>query len=377
MRAHLTSLFGLLAALGGLLSVRAGANVPRYRVTDLGAHADAVAINDSGEVVGDLQLPDGHHHAFLFSKGRMHDLGTLGGPNSSAIGIRADGTVFGYSDEAEVVKVRANLIRHRGSIFVYAAGKMHPLRVSGVPDFSQTWRIRDLNNRGQFAIESRSQQGAILSQGVIIRLGTFVPAGLGWQCGWNVARDGQETPNMVYGEGYVVPCRINDAGEVIGEAATPTGECSFLYADGVLRELKGIAATDINAAGEIVGCYRAKDGSVHACLYAHGKTTDLGIPPGFKEGRADCINASGEIVGDGYTFTGGGIAWEGINSRPFLYADGHWIDLTARVELAGSGLKSLDNATRINARGQIIGTAEGPKAAHSYLLTPVAVVARN
>ncbi len=48
-----------------------------------------------------------------------------------------------------------------------------------------------------------------------------------------------------------------------------------------------------------------------------------------------------------------------------------------RVYLVGSGLVSLYDAQRINARGQIVGRAMGPKTYHSYLLTPVALPATN
>jgi probable HAF family extracellular repeat protein len=359
----------------GFPDVVAGADSPRYRVTDLGELVEAVALNDSGEVVGNLQLPDHSYHAFLFSQGQLHDLGTLGGPNSFAVGINADGVVVGNSDEAEEMPGRGH--QRRSSPFVYENGKMRPIRSSGKPPLPDIWTVRDLNNRGQLAIETKPQQGAVLSNGVIVSLGTFVPKGVGHQVGWKVARDGTRTPLILYNEGYTVPGRINDSGEVIGEAATPTGECSFLYSKGVLCELKGMYATDINATGQIVGTFRAKDGFSHACLCVNGKVTDLGVPPGFKDGRAEGINASGEIVGNGSTVVGGGFLWIGVDSRPFLYVDGHWIDLSAHVDLAGSGLKSLYDAKRINARGMIIGKAMGPGAYHGYLLTPVVMTARH
>jgi len=53
------------------------------------------------------------------------------------------------------------------------------------------------------------------------------------------------------------------------------------------------------------------------------------------------------------------LLWIGVESRAFLYEKGKWIDLSTRVNLAGSGLTELYDAERINARGQIIGKAMG------------------
>jgi len=84
-------------------------------MTDLGTLGDqesyALAINDVGQVVGWSQktaepfdanelYPPVVHRAFLWQDGVMTDLGTLGGLNSEAYGITADGLVVGWSDTA-------------------------------------------------------------------------------------------------------------------------------------------------------------------------------------------------------------------------------------------------------------------------------------
>jgi probable HAF family extracellular repeat protein len=72
-------------------------------ITDLGTlggyNALAHAINDRGEVVGDSQTSSGAYHAFIWRNGRMSDLGTLRtGVHSVALGPNNRGEVVGQSE---------------------------------------------------------------------------------------------------------------------------------------------------------------------------------------------------------------------------------------------------------------------------------------
>jgi len=68
-------------------------------IGNLGGPGAGTAINDAGQVAGYSYVNGGTtHHAFLYSGGIMHDLGTLGGANSSASGISAAGWVVGAAD---------------------------------------------------------------------------------------------------------------------------------------------------------------------------------------------------------------------------------------------------------------------------------------
>src|SRR5207248_8003523 len=69
-----------------------------FRITDLGtlggARSSALAVNDSGQVVGWATRPDGKTHAFSWTRtGGMVDLGTLGGSSSTAVDVNASGVV--------------------------------------------------------------------------------------------------------------------------------------------------------------------------------------------------------------------------------------------------------------------------------------------
>src|SRR5919202_1397013 len=64
------------------------AGSPPYTIVDLGtlggATSDAYGLNDAGDVVGDSVTATGDTHAFLYTGGKLQDLGTLRGADSTA-----------------------------------------------------------------------------------------------------------------------------------------------------------------------------------------------------------------------------------------------------------------------------------------------------
>lgn len=346
---------------------------PAYTIVDLGIYSEATAINDSGEVVGGIRTPNGDYHAFLYSNGRMRDLGTLGGKRSFAHGINAAGVVVGWAETGGVAQDGRSIPR----AFTYARGAMRAVQpgadTAGLPVRADAL---DVNASGQIALDVFGTHAALWSNGAIRYLGTLVPKGAGYPIGKQLNPDGTSKEIRSFGEGYTTSCRVNDQGLVVGDAASLGGnEHAFLYFDGRLRDLslpgwKTSHAKDINSRGQIVGSFSLEEGQLRAFLYSNGKMTDLGVPNGYRYCSADGINVSGQIVGSAHSAAGGGFLWIGVDSRAFLYERGKWIDLSTRVNLSGSGLSGLVGAARINARGQIIGMASAPGGTHAYLLTP-------
>jgi probable HAF family extracellular repeat protein len=123
-------------------------------VTDLGTlggfSSQANDINDAGQIVGNSETvpppgADEFHagptRAFLYERGTMKDLGTLGGMVSRGLAINNGGIVVGDS------YLPGNMVQ---VAFVYARGQMTDLNMQA--RLPQGWTLvaaRDVNDRGQ------------------------------------------------------------------------------------------------------------------------------------------------------------------------------------------------------------------------------------
>lgn len=66
-----------------------------------GPTSTALAVNDKGQAVGHADLADGSKHAFSFRAGVLKDLGTLGGASSWAVDVNNRGQVVGTAQQAD------------------------------------------------------------------------------------------------------------------------------------------------------------------------------------------------------------------------------------------------------------------------------------
>jgi probable HAF family extracellular repeat protein len=136
---------------------------------------------------------------------------------------------------------------------------------------------------------------------------------------------------------------INAAGQVVGYSLNPAGkEHAVLWQDGVLTDLGTLGGDHsqgfaINNAGQIAGrAHIIPTWIFHAFLWQGGVMTDL--TPGYDGSSANGINDAGQVVGT-YRY-----------EHPFLWQDGVLTDLGS---LGGPGGFAVD----INNAGQVVGAS--------------------
>jgi probable HAF family extracellular repeat protein len=341
----------LLAALATPVRLAAQQHT-RYTVTYLGTlggtFSQPFGMNNKGEVDGISTLPgDSETHAFLWRKGVMTDLGTLGGPN-----VNGDfGAQFGPNERGEVVGIaQTSAPNPLGELcfgldlicfpFFWRDGVMTSLPTLGggigVAD--------DINNRGQVVgmVENTTPEPDCP---VLLQLKPVF---------WEDSKI-QEIPTFP-GDTGGQAIAINDLAQVIGlsggcQFGPTAGLHSWLWQNGALTDLGNLGGTqsapsDINNRGQVVGQSDLPgDTTHHAFLWQDGVMTDLGTLPGDFSTLPKGINVKGQVVGQSCDIDG--------NCRAFLWQNGVMIDLNTLVPGGGSTL-FLFEAFAINSRGQFV-----------------------
>ncbi|WP_176442393.1 hypothetical protein [Noviherbaspirillum humi] len=300
-----------------------------WQITDLGtlngAELALAAFNDAGDVVGSVQLPGGVTHAFLYKNGRTTDLGTLGGSYSAATGVNRAGHIFGNSAgtdgarQAFILKERnmepvalpfpvalsvARGINDDGDLLIEYVKRPNDdpeRRCTSIPgcvliirqnetiDLGNTfYQAVAMNNAGQVVGTqfSRNQKTLIWNKGAVTDIGLL---------------PGPAAPFST------VPLAMNNKGEVVGYSSSPPRP--YLYSQGAIADAAARLGADIaslngiNDGGGLIGAYRSGEGD-SAFLYRDGKLIDLnGLAEvkqaGWSRLSATAINNAGQVIGYG------------------------------------------------------------------------------
>lgn len=239
------------------------------------------AINASGVVVGRGLVNSGDYHAFVYdpSLGTSHDLGTLGGRNSSALSINDSGNIVGWAETPSG--------QRRGFRYDLA--------------FNTVIELPEFDGLDSMAI-------AIDNSGRIVGLadttsGTFTS--VIWTCAQVCTAARLDT----FG-GNSAAYSINGTGIVVGEADSGTETHAYLIA-GVgsdamdLGSLGGPTSTAEWAApnGDVVGAADVAPDLSHAFVYRDGQMHDLNSVVESRTGvvlfSAEAINRTGQIAANG------------------------------------------------------------------------------
>lgn len=357
-------------------------------LTDLGAlpghHGNnsslANAINNEGVIAGmaenghvdpDTGYPEAH--AVVWDQGKIRDLRTLGGTQSSAMDVNDLGQVVGGALNATEDPLSAGFVLGDGFIwtgttqlraFVWQNGVMRDLDTLGGPD---AFAIA-INQFGQIAGESYTstinpdtgiptEDPFLWTNGKMIDLGT-----LGGTTGYSVW--------------------LNDWGQVVGDSNLAGDEYShgFLWDRGVLRDLRPPQKNGgnyswvywINELGDVVGGATLSGDELNdAILWRLGKPIDLGTIGQDVCSEATGMNDFGQIVGISNECSGPWDPSGWATMRAFLWQKGRpMVDLNALVEKNPSNLHLYWGAY-INDSGEILAQGLLPTGdIHAALLVP-------
>jgi len=356
----------LLAVFGVPIHLGAQSNYTVVTLPTLGGTAGgASSINNGGWVTGSDNLAgDNIAHATLWLRGAAHDLGTLGGPNSSVSWpVKNDrGIIVGIAETTDADPLNeswscsAFFPSATGHIclgFKWQNGVMKALPTLGGNNGYATAG----NNRGQivgWAENTVHDPTCVAPQVLQFRAAIWGP------------KDGeiQELPPLP-GDTSSAATAINDKGQAVGISGICdvavgrfTAKHAVLWENGVPTDIGSLGGTSwntptaINNQGTVVG-FSNRQGDTggirnyHAFIWTKdGGMHDLDTLPGDTRSAAFGVNDRNQIVGLSRAPNG--------LIRAVLWENGAMTDLNSLVP---AGSPFLLYANDINDRGEIVGEA--------------------
>ncbi len=321
--------------------VSASAFAAPYTLTDLGANAYPLALNDSKVVVGTTAFPGPFQqggYPFIWRGGILTQVSAPGWTGGDLAAINSSGVAVGQARLADPAAPTAPFVYDNGTVSLLA-----------VPGIGAADAINDAGVIGGF-VQSVQANGFgpnapfLYQSGVVTILSNL----------------GVDTGGVT---------GINTTGVAAGTLMTAPGlnqpfvwqnsAMSFLPALGNLPTVNGI-----NDGGTIVGSTNiGSDPTSHVVIWSNGALTDLGALATGMTTTGLGINNGGVIVGTAYGLVGGVPLMQG-----FVYRAGAFQTLDSLM--AGSGWQ-FAGASAINQHGDIAGFGYPPGATelHGVLLS--------
>ena len=315
-----------------LLSSDATLHAAPITVVDLGglggSESVAYRINANGMIVGWSQLASGATRGFYTDgNGVLTQLNVPGNSDTFARAINDSGTIAGVA---------------------YIGGQSHGILWNGstITDFGPNSGLTAINASGQVTGGNGSGHAFISSNGATTDLGAL--SGGGWTAAYGINDSG-----MVAGYGDVGGSTFR---AFVGSAQTGLTQ---------LGTLGGWDswATGINNKGQVIGHAEVASGYSHAFVTGAGKAlVDLGTLGGPNVNSiANGINSLGAIVGSSYLTNGA--------QHGFVFSGGQMLDLNSFLT-PNSGWV-LNQAFGIDNFGNVVGTGTFNGKAHAFLLDPL------
>ena len=363
--------------LASAASGSAGSGQARWTITDLGP-GGAVAVNERGQIVGTRngsRAPLAKTEAWVWERGRF----TLVRVGGTAVDVNERGQVVGwdvaFSGETRGFIWQKGSIRHLGSLGGFAtypndindAGQVvgtgtlpqDTATSTGAGFLWQNGKIRELAGQG----DAGGSAYAVNGRGQVVGAANTTSD----ECGsphaafWsNGKMNDLNPPGAVFSEAVAVNAR----GQVAVQSLSGDGcngfisERGWLWDNGTFTDLgtlggRSTIVLDLNDHGDVIGSSKTAGGRTHAFVWRHGVMRDLGTLPARRavSYEASAINETGQVIGS-------------INGHSaFTWQDGTMTPLGSL-----GGMQSV--AAALNEHSQIVGwatTRNGKK--HAVLWT--------